>query len=179
MPCLSALGTPSPGRVPRRRFRLDKNSTVLYDIAMNSTPAPVRFEDDVLRSVGYAGRVIEARFDETLAAHDLSLAKLGVLRLLAHAQEPVSLGQLAQRLACVKSNVTQLIDRLEDDGLVQRLPGAGDRRSVRACITEKGRQSYEQGLSARHELARRLLANLSIEEQGQLDALLARLLSRP
>jgi len=50
----------------------------------------------------------------------LSLAKLAALHQLTAAGESIQLGQLAERLACVKSNVTQLVDRLEADGLVNR-----------------------------------------------------------
>src|SRR5262245_18283359 len=87
--------------------------------------------------------------DQALLASGLSTAKLGALLVLAEAAEPVPLGQLAERLACVKSNITQLVDRLEADGLVRRLPDVQDRRSKRAAITPEGRRRTEAGLKAR------------------------------
>ena len=46
-----------------------------------------------------------------------SAHKLAALHHLTQAGESLPLGQLAERLSCVKSNVTQLVDRLEADGL--------------------------------------------------------------
>ena len=80
-----------------------------------------------------------------LNAIGLSLAKLFALRALAEAGEPDPLGQLAERLACVKSNITQLVDRLEADGLVARKPAANDRRTKLASLTAAGRRAYEDG----------------------------------
>jgi DNA-binding MarR family transcriptional regulator len=58
------------------------------------------------------------------------------------------LGELAQRLACVRSNVTQLVDRLEADGLVKREADSADRRSIRAVVTDAGRERQVAGSQA-------------------------------
>jgi DNA-binding MarR family transcriptional regulator len=83
----------------------------------------------------------------------LSLAKLGALRHLSLAAEPLSLSALAERHCCGKSNVTQLVDRLEADGYVTRESDLGDRRTVRAAVTPAGRAAYERAsiLLAEHE----------------------------
>lgn len=86
----------------------------------------------------------------------LSLAKFGVLAALVEAGEPLPLGQLAERIACVKSNVTQLVDRLEEDGLVRREPDPADRRVTRAAITEDGLARYRTAQAARLAEAARL-----------------------
>jgi DNA-binding MarR family transcriptional regulator len=39
-------------------------------------------------------------------------------------------------MACVRSNITQLIDRMQAEGLVRRIPDPQDRRSVRAALTD-------------------------------------------
>ena len=95
-----------------------------------------------------AGRAVEARLEGVLAPHGLSLAKVGLLRLLATAGEPVALSELAQHANCVRSNITQLVDRLEKDGLVRRRPDPADRRSVRAALTPAGERAYAKGSSA-------------------------------
>jgi DNA-binding MarR family transcriptional regulator len=48
----------------------------------------------------------------------------------------------------VKSNVTQLVDRLESDGLVRREADPGDRRSIRAVVTDSGRDRHVAGSQA-------------------------------
>jgi DNA-binding MarR family transcriptional regulator len=69
----------------------------------------------LLFSVLHVAEHVQERLETALAPTGLSLAKLGALRHLAEADEPLPLGQLAERIACVKSNVTQLVDRLESD----------------------------------------------------------------
>ena len=70
----------------------------------------------LLTSVLHVAELVQQRLEAALAPTGLSLAKLGALRHLAEADQPLPLGQLAERIACVKSNVTQLVDRLEADG---------------------------------------------------------------
>jgi hypothetical protein len=48
-------------------------------------------------------------------------------------------------MTCVRSNITQLVDRLEADGLVSRVEDPRDRRSVRAAITPLGRERQAAG----------------------------------
>lgn len=100
-----------------------------------------------------AARAVEATAEGALQETGLSLAKLGALRHLVLASEPLTLTQLAERHCCGKSNVTQLVDRLESDGFVARTSDAEDRRTVRATVTPAGRQAYERAsrLLAVHE----------------------------
>src|SRR5438093_9057949 len=99
-----------------------------------------------LFAVLHASSVLEDRVEAKLAAVGLSLAKLAALRRLSEAGDSLPLGQLAERLACVKSNVTQLVDRLEADGLVSRAADANDRRSRLAVLTDAGRRACLPGL---------------------------------
>lgn len=92
-----------------------------------------------------AAEAVEARIDASLSPLDLSLAKLNVLGILVASSTPLTLGELAQRLTCVRSNVTQLVDRLESDGLVRREPDSADRRSIMAVITDAGRERQHAG----------------------------------
>src|SRR6516164_1441833 len=95
-----------------------------------------------LYAVLHAAGSLEARVEARLAEVGMSLPKLAALHQLTHAGDSLPLGQLAERLACVKSNVTQLVDRLEADGLVMRAADPSDRRSRLAVITEAGKSAY-------------------------------------
>src|SRR5499427_4273840 len=98
-----------------------------------------------LFAVLHAASALESRVEERLADVGLSLPKLAALRRLSEAGGSLPLGQLADRLACVKSNVTQLVDRLEADGLVSRAADTTDRRSRLAVLTDAGRRAYTRG----------------------------------
>ena len=86
-----------------------------------------------------AAQTIDDRLEAALDTEGLSMPKLAVLRILVQAGDPLPLKALSERLGCVKSNVTQLMDRLEAERLVRRVPDPHDRRSVLAEITEAGR----------------------------------------
>ena len=128
----------------------------------------------VLTSVLVVAERVHEQLERALEPTGLSLAKLGALRHLAEAEEPLALGQLAERIACVKSNVTQLIDRLESDGLVKRVPDPADRRSVRAAITDEGRARFQAGTAAVRNAEALLITELAPAEQTQLHRLLDR-----
>ncbi|HZO18475.1 MAG TPA: MarR family transcriptional regulator, partial [Gemmatimonadaceae bacterium] len=64
-----------------------------------------------------AAHALEHRLETALARVGLSMAKFKVVSLLADAGESLPLSEIASRQSCVRSNMTQLIDRMEADGL--------------------------------------------------------------
>jgi DNA-binding MarR family transcriptional regulator len=111
---------------------------------------------------------VEDRLEAALEPLGLSLAKLGALSHLVTAGEPLPLGTLAERCACVRSNITQLVDRLEAEKLVMRSDDPRDRRSVRAELTEEGRSRHAAGLRALGRAERQLLSHLQQEQRDNL-----------
>jgi DNA-binding MarR family transcriptional regulator len=125
-----------------------------------------------LFAVLHAAGALESRVEEQLAEVGLSLPKLAALHQLSQAGDSLPLGQLAERLACVKSNVTQLVDRLEADGLVVRAADPNDRRSRLAVITESGKSAYGRGIEIQQRAEREIFGTLSKEESSVLHELL-------
>lgn len=134
---------------------------------------------DLLATVLHVAGMIQDRLETALEPTGLSLAKLGALKHLAESNEPLALGQLAERIACVKSNVTQLVDRLEADQLVRRVPDPSDRRSVRAEITTEGLAKYEAGIKAVQFAEAELVSDLELQDRTQLQDLLSRFAAVP
>ena len=128
-----------------------------------------------LFAVLHASSVLESRLEARLSEVGLSLPKLAALHHLTAAGESLPLGQLAERLACVKSNVTQLVDRLEADGLVNRTSDPNDRRSRLAVITDAGRKAFARGSEIQQAAEQELFAVLTKDESAQLLALLAKI----
>jgi len=128
-----------------------------------------------LFAVLHASGVLESRVEARLSEVGLSLAKLAALHQLSRAGESLPLGQLAERLSCVKSNVTQLVDRLEADGFVSRAADPNDRRSRLAVLTASGRKAYAKGSEIQLQVERELFSVLSAEESRKLHELLAKL----
>lgn len=125
-----------------------------------------------------AGNAVAEQLERSLEPWGLSLAKLRALEQLDAAPEGLPLGHLAERLCCVKSNVTQLVDRLESDGFVRRVPNTADRRCVVATITDRGRASFRSASVARERAEHQVLDRLSGGDRERLVQLLARLAAR-
>lgn len=123
----------------------------------------------------HAASSVEAEVETRLGQAGLSLPKLAALRQLVQNGDSLPLGQLADRLACVKSNVTQLVDRLEADGFVERAPDPGDRRSRLAVITPAGRAAFEQGSRIQQDAERDIFAALDPAESAQLLELIGKI----
>lgn len=125
-----------------------------------------------------AARSVESRTEGALNEIGLSLPKLGALRHLALAETALTLSQLAERHCCGKSNITQLIDRLEADGLVVRVADPEDRRTIRATITETGRAAYLRANAILAEQERSIDARLGPESRALLAQQLSSLRER-
>jgi DNA-binding MarR family transcriptional regulator len=139
------------------------------------TPAPSVSACAVTRALLHAAHAVEARLEASLEGAGMSLAKLSVLRHLVEAGEPLALSQLAERSSCVRSNMTQLIDRLEAEGLVRRVSDATDRRSVRALLTRAGQRRHDQAVEILAAREREIVAPLGPAGCAQLVQLLHQL----
>jgi DNA-binding MarR family transcriptional regulator len=128
-----------------------------------------------LQAVLHAAHAVEAEVEAKLSAIGLSGAKFAALTALSEAAESLPLSQLAERLACVKSNITQLVDRLEADGLVARQADARDRRTRLAALTAAGRKAVKEGARVLDAAEREVLSRLSRDEAQQLGALLGKI----
>ena len=122
----------------------------------------------------HAADAAQSQVEVSLNTIGLSLAKLAALKVLHDSGESLPLGQLADRLSCVKSNITQLVDRLEADGLVTREPDPNDRRSRLAVTTTAGRKACEAGLQLQEKTERDVFGGLSSDEARQLATLLGK-----
>ena len=133
--------------------------------------------DPLVRTLLGAAQRLEIRVETALAASGLSLTKLAILHHLVQTGQPIQLGRLADRISCVKSNITQLVDRLESDGLVRRVSDSADRRSIRAEITDEGRRRYDAGAKILEDQEEGLLRCLRPGDREQLTRLLDQLCS--
>jgi len=101
--------------------------------------------DQLFESLFDVARSLEGRLEDALSAVGLSGPKYWVLQQLAESAEPLMLSELAAGQGCAPSNITQLVDRLEADGLVRRIDEPTDRRSKRAELTPLGRERQAAG----------------------------------
>jgi DNA-binding MarR family transcriptional regulator len=102
---------------------------------------------------------------------ELSRAQFDVIAHLGVA-EGMQQNELAQRLLVTQGNVTQLLDKMEKRGLLQR---HSEGRCNRLSLTEEGRALFDTVVPAIEDVVAQQFAGLSEEEQRELQRLLAKL----
>ncbi|MCW2783755.1 MAG: regulatory protein MarR [Marmoricola sp.] len=92
-------------------------------------------------SIMRAQQLLLARIDAELKPFALTFARYEVLMLLTFTRTgQLPLNQVGQRLQVHPTSVTSAIDRLEKQGLVERVPHPTDRRTTLASLTADGRE---------------------------------------
>jgi DNA-binding MarR family transcriptional regulator len=146
------------------------SSVTASDLSLRTGP-----DDGALVAVLGAAEELHERLEAALTAVGLSVSKFDAMDQLVRAREPMTLGSLAGRLHCVRSNVTQLIDRLEAEGFVQRGGCSEDRRAIRARVTPLGAERHAAGLEAIRSVQASVAERLPPADRARLVDLLAAL----
>lgn len=117
-------------------------------------------------SIMRAQQIVLARVDAVLRPFDLTFARYEALVLLSFSRSgALPLGKMGDRLMLHPTSITNIIDRLEDQGLVRRVSHPTDRRTTLAEITDEGRKVVGAATEATSGIALGM-GNLS---DGQLD----------
>jgi DNA-binding MarR family transcriptional regulator len=115
-----------------------------------------------------AQQVLLARLNEALRPFGLTFPRYEALMLLLFAREGgLPLGKVGERLQVHRTSVTNIVDKLEADGLVRRVPHAEDRRTTLAEITDEGRRVALAATEAMHAAA----FGLGALDEGEQEAL--------
>ncbi len=113
--------------------------------------------------------------DRELSKFDISAAQLIVLASVAN-KEADSASRLCKSISYDPGAMTRMIDRLQQKGLIRRVPNADDRRASNLELTAAGRALYPQLLEAKETVAAQFLRGFSSDEVRLLEKLLNRLL---
>lgn len=111
-------------------------------------------------------RRLRAEFGTTLPRFDL-------MAQLAKADAPLALGEISRRLMVTNGNVTGLVDRLVEDGLVERRTAPEDRRSAVVSFTPEGRARFDEMAKAHRRWVAELFSGLDESERAGLSTLLS------
>jgi DNA-binding MarR family transcriptional regulator len=96
-----------------------------------------------------AQQIVLGRLEDTVRPYGLSYARYELLVLLSFTRSgELPLSKVGDRLQVHPASVTGAVDKLEQQGLVVRVPHPEDRRAVLARITERGRQVAEESTAA-------------------------------
>jgi DNA-binding MarR family transcriptional regulator len=133
--------------------------------------------EGIVDRLQFLNKRIKRMLDDTLAEFGLNIGEWSVLGKLWQAGAPYrrSPGYLAKRAGLTTGAMTNRLDRLEEEGLVRRLPDHDDRRGVLVELTPKGRELWERAVGAQAAKERFVASALSATERKQLNALLRRM----
>ncbi|GGP46560.1 MarR family winged helix-turn-helix transcriptional regulator [Saccharothrix coeruleofusca] len=100
-------------------------------------------------SVMRVQQIIQSAVDAALKPHGLTFARFEALVLLTFSRTgSLPMRVMGERLQLHPTSVTNIVDRLEGDGLVRRTPHPTDRRTTLVEITEAGRERREAATEA-------------------------------
>lgn len=121
---------------------------------------------------------IDAELEALFAQHGISGPGFAVIVTLSRLDEPEGVPQrrLMEELGLSSGTVSVRMDRLAEQGLVERRTDSTDRRNSRIVLTQHGRELFERLVPAHLANERRLLAALDADEQASLAGLLRKLL---
>lgn len=117
-----------------------------------------------------ATTIIEKRIRAYLKSEfDSTLPRFDVLSALYRETAPITMSQLTDHLLVSNGNLTGLVNRLVEDGLISRESDPDDRRAQRVVLTEQGRAAFRD-MAERHEaLVDSLFAGMT---DAEMDAML-------
>jgi DNA-binding MarR family transcriptional regulator len=124
------------------------------------------------------GLLVDAFQHRSLDPLGLLFIDYSVLRVLQLAGEPYRMSptELSEIVLRSSGGMTQILDRLEKTGLVERSADSSDRRKVVVGLTPDGLRTAERANTSYRRAREELLAELSADEVEQLDAAVHRLL---
>lgn len=100
-------------------------------------------------SIMRAQQIMMGRADTVLRRFGLTFARYELLMLLQFSRKgELPMGVIGKRLQVHPASVTSATDRLERDGLAERLPHPQDRRAVLVAITQEGKQRARRATAA-------------------------------
>ena len=128
-------------------------------------PPDAPFEQRFFTLITRICRQLVLHAEQIKTEDTLSPPQLWFLKRLYDAGAPQPISFFADGVYSNRSNASQMIDRLEADGLVYRIRNPRDRRSVLVELTDAGVERMRHAEASHMQLARELLAPLTEEER--------------
>ena len=140
----------------------------VFDLVLESLPDNAHHRRawlGLLRCFSSIDRLLMRRFSEKFNS---SLPRYDVLTALALSPDGMTMGELASSLMVTKGNITGVVKRLKQDGLVRKVTSRSDRRIQSVTLSAEGRALWDAMHADYDETISEILSGQSGEE---LDAL--------
>jgi DNA-binding MarR family transcriptional regulator len=132
-----------------------------------------RASDEALVSIMRTASILEHGSNELLREIGITTTQYNVLRILRGAGTAGLCGkEIAERLVSRVPDVSRLLDRMEETGLLRKKRDAIDRRHVTARLTAKGKRVLDEATPKLAEFGRERVEKLSARTvEGLVDTL--------
>lgn len=120
--------------------------------------------EELLRNVS---TILKKRGRDILSNFDITPPQLDALLVLREFGE-LTMGELCQKMFLACSTATDLIDRMERNGLIERVRDTADRRVIRLKVLAKGSAVIDQVLEARRGYLVTILAEIDVADKERL-----------
>lgn len=112
-----------------------------------------------------ASRTIEAQLRENLRVEFAStLPRFDLMAALSRYEDGLKMSQLSGVLKVSNGNVTGIVDRLAEDGMIVRVPVPGDRRATLVRLTTRGHEEFAIQAAAHETWINDMLVDFSGQE---------------
>lgn len=119
-----------------------------------------------------AGTMVTTAVAPYFRRHGISGTGFNLLLVVAGASEPLSPYEIGERLLVTRGTVTGLLDTVEKQGLVRRVPHPDDRRRLAIEVTSEGRDLLDAVCGELFPAQAEMLAGMSAKEKDALVRLL-------
>jgi len=120
--------------------------------------------EELLRNVS---TILKKRGRDILSNFDITPPQLDALLVLREYGE-LTMGELCQKMFLACSTATDLIDRMERNGLIERVRDTADRRVIRLKVLQKGSSVIDEVLEARRTHLATILAEIDVADKERL-----------
>lgn len=123
------------------------------------------------RTLFRAASLLQQRINEALAPCDMNLAQyLAMTMLLVDDGAPSNPSDVSLLLDMTRTQVTRLMDGLEQQGWISREMDHDDRRRMKLALTETGRAQLKRAAPLVHEMYRQAWQPFEGDDQHQIAA---------
>jgi len=144
------------------------------DAKTPETVPVARYDLRVLQALRRIIRAVDLHSRKLSMMHKITGPQL-ICLLAVQEREPTMASAIAKGVHLSASTVVGILDRLEAKGLVQRRRDVSDRRRVRVCLTDTGREVLERAPSPLQDSLAAAMNNLPPEEVASMAAVLERI----
>lgn len=129
------------------------------------------FIEQAEKKLRFIATMVKKNGRKILTNYPITQSQFIALQWIAE-HEHLTIGELSKKIGLAFSTTTDLIDRMEHNGLIKRVRDEKDRRVVRIQTLDKGRDIIKEVIDERRDYLRRVLDNLTSEQQKQLNEIL-------